>query len=239
LELVAIPGTAHSRRKKFERAATASTSTQHPPAYDGWEIEEQLRHAFRVLGSAGNAAKKRKAAMEEPKYRVDAGHDMPSPHAKRARRGSRRIDRVVAVEEPRRQSSFGDRLVAFVVWSSLSFGTMAVVCGLALLGWSAHTGQQELWKIGAPIILGAQVALVLGLVLQLDRIWRDSRRAAARLRTVDKQIHDLKTTTSMLGTTHAPSTAFYAHWAGGAGPDVLLSDLKSQLDLLAVKLAKK
>ncbi len=75
--------------------------------------------------------------------------------------------------------------------------------------------------------------------MQLDRIWRDSRRAAARLQTVDKQIHDLKTTTSLLGTTHAPSNAFYAHWAGGAGSDVLLSDLKSQLDLLAAKLAKE
>ena len=31
----------------------------------------------------------------------------------------------------------------------------------------------------------------------------------------------------------------YAHWAGGAGPDLLLGDLKSQLDLLAVKLSKQ
>ena len=172
-------------------------------------------------------------------FRLDAGHAVPGPHAKKPRRPTRRIDRAVAVEEPPRSSSLGDRVVAFVVWSALSFGTMAVVCGLALLGWSSHTGRQELWGIGAPIILGAQVALVLGLVLQLDRIWRDSRRAAARFQTVDKQIHDLKTTTSLLGTTHGPSTAFYAHWAGGAGPDILLSDLKSQLDLLAVKLAKE
>ena len=41
----------------------------------------------------------------------------------------------------------------------------------------------------------------------------------------------------MLGTTHGPSAAFYAHWAGGAAPQILLTDLKSQLDLLAVKLA--
>lgn len=116
---------------------------------------------------------------------------------------------------------------------------MAFGCGLALLGWSAYSGSRELWTFGAPIVLAGQIALVLGLVVQLDRIWRDSRRAAARLQTVDEQIHDLKTTTSLLGTTHGPSAAFYAHWAGGAGPDILLSDLKSQLDLLAVKLAKQ
>ena len=88
-------------------------------------------------------------------------------------------------------------------------------------------------------MLAGQVALVLGLALQLDRIWHDNRHAAARLQTVDEEIDELKTTTSLLGTTHGPSAAFYAHWAGGAGPDILLTDLKSQLDLLAVKLAKQ
>jgi hypothetical protein len=89
-----------------------------------------------------------------------------------------------------------------------------------------------------PVILAGQISLLLGLVLQLDRIWRDSRRAAAKMETVDEEIHDLKTAASLLGTTHGPSSAFYAHWAGGAGPEVLLSDLKSQLDLLAVKLSE-
>ncbi|HEV3138566.1 MAG TPA: hypothetical protein VGZ26_11695 [Pirellulales bacterium] len=239
LEAISAAGTPHSRRKKAERAGITGTAAHHRPDYDGWEMEEQLRHAFRVLGPARSARRNRTSPKGGTKFRVDAGQGVPGPHVKRARRATRRVDRAVAVEDSPRSTSLGDRLVGFVVWSSLSFGTMAVVCGLALLGWSAHTGQQELWAIGAPIILGAQVALVLGLVLQLDRIWRDSRRAAARLQTVDEQIHELKTTTSLLGTTHGPSTAFYAHWAGGAGPDVLLSDLKSQLDLLAVKLAKE
>ena len=107
------------------------------------------------------------------------------------------------------------------------------------MGWSMNTGRQDLWALGAPIILAGQIALVLGLVLQLDRIWRDSRWAAAKLETVDEQLHDLKTTTTLLVTTHGPSSEFYAHWAGGAGPEILLSDLKSQFDLLAVKLAKQ
>jgi hypothetical protein len=239
LDLISAIHTPHSRRKRSQLDGIASTVSKSPPSYDGWEIEEQLRHAFRVLGPARTAGKGRKAPVEGPSFRIDAGHGLRGPHTKRPRHQRRRIDRVVTAEESPRSVSFGDRLVGFITWSALSLGTMAVVCGLALIGWSAHTGRQELWAIGAPIILGAQVALVVGLVLQLDRIWRDSRRAAARLQTVDKQIHDLKTTTSLLGTTHAPSTAFYAHWAGGAGPDVLLSDLKSQLDLLAVKLAKE
>jgi hypothetical protein len=116
---------------------------------------------------------------------------------------------------------------------------MGFACGLSLIGWSMHTGRQELWSIGMPIILAGQIALVLGLVLQFDRIWRDSRRAADKMETVDEQLHDLKTATSLLGTTHGPSSAFYAHWASGAGAEILLSDLKSQLDLLAVKLSRE
>jgi hypothetical protein len=217
-----------------------ATATRRPPAYDGWEIEEQLRHAFRVLGTARTAKSKREVPADRPKFRVDAGHGLPVPHApKKARRSTRRIDRAAAAESPQPAASSGGGPLGFFVWTVLILGTAAFGGGLALLGWSAYTGRQDLWAIGAPVILAAQIAVVLGLVLQLDRIWRDNRRSAAKLQTVDRQIHDLKTTTSLLGTTHGPSAAFYAHWAGGAGPDILLSDLKSQLDLLAVKLAKE
>ena len=79
----------------------------------------------------------------------------------------------------------------------------------------------------------------MGLVLELDRIWRNSHWASDRLETVDEQLHDLKAATSLLGTSHGPSGPFYAHWAGGAGAEILLGDLKGQLDLLAEKLARQ
>jgi hypothetical protein len=222
----------------------AGANPLRPPSYDGWEIEEELRHVFRVLGPGRAAPAKqiraaRKAgAAKRKKIRLDAGHSVPSPHAGKTRRPIRRIDRGSVSQSPQPRLSIGDRLSALFVGTTLSLGTMAFGCGLALLGWSAYSGNRELWTYGAPIVLAGQIALVLGLVVQLDRIWRDSRRAAARLQTVDEEINDLKTTTSLLGTTHGPSAAFYAHWAGGAGPDLLLNDLKSQLDLLAAKLAK-
>jgi hypothetical protein len=218
-----------------ERKATSAV--RRAPGYDGWEIEEQLRHAFRVLRSTRTGTNQ-EAPADGPKFRVDAGHRVPAPHAKKARRASRRIDRPAAAKR-RQTPASGGGLLAALVWLALSLGTMAFGCGLALLGWSAYAHSQELWTIGAPIILGGQIALVLGLVLQLERIWRDSRRAAARLEVVDEQIDDLKTATSLLSTTHAPSNAFYSHWAGGAGSEMLLSDLKSQLDLLAVKLSQE
>jgi hypothetical protein len=122
----------------------------------------------------------------------------------------------------------------------LSLGTMGLVCGGILLGWSAVTGRGELWSIGLPVLFGGQIALVLGLLGQLERLWRDSRSAAAKLKDVDRRIHQLNSTTSAISAGgHSPGSAFYSHLAGGAGPDLLLSDLKGQLDLLAMKLSER
>lgn len=125
-----------------------------------------------------------------------------------------------------------------LTWGALSLGTMAFVCGGILLGWSLSSGRQELWTIGLPIALGGQIALLVGLVLQLDRLWHNSRHAAAKLQHVDEQLHDLKAATTLLGTNASPGGAFYVHLANGAGPELLLSDLKAQLDLLALKMSE-
>ncbi|MEI8373939.1 MAG: hypothetical protein WCJ35_14010 [Planctomycetota bacterium] len=218
-----------------ERAGTASTAAQQPPIYDGWKIDEQLRHFRRVLQPVPFPREKFDEPETQPKFRLDAGHGVLASHAKRARRSSKKTSRVAAAAK---KHAMYDRPMAALAWTTLSLGTAGFVCGLTLMGWSMNTGRQDLWAFGVPIILSGQIALVLGLVLQLDRIWHDSRRAAARMEIVDEQLHDLKTATSLLGTTHGPSSAFYAHWAGGAGPEILLGDLKSQLDLLAVKLSK-
>jgi len=114
---------------------------------------------------------------------------------------------------------------------------MSFVCGAILLGWSLGSGRQELWNLGLPISLGGQVALLAGLLLQLDRLWHHSRTACAKLDNVDERLHELKRTTALLGTTHtSAANAFYSHLAGGASPQLLLTDLKSQLDLLALRL---
>jgi hypothetical protein len=79
----------------------------------------------------------------------------------------------------------------------------------------------------------------MGLVLQIDRLWSDNRAAVDKLHDVDDQIGDLKMTTTLLGTSQGPTGGvFYSHFAGGASPQLLLADLKGQLDLLAVKLAQ-
>ncbi len=116
---------------------------------------------------------------------------------------------------------------------------MALVCGGVLAGWSILGGRADLWGLGVPIALGGQFVLLLGLVLQLDRLWLDSRKASAKLEQVDNKLRELKQTTTLLGTGHGTPGAFYAHFAEGASPSLLLTDLKSQLDLLALKLSNE
>ncbi|MGA2798227.1 MAG: hypothetical protein ABSE63_11650, partial [Thermoguttaceae bacterium] len=73
-----------------------------------------------------------------------------------------------------------------------------------------------------------------------DRFWHDNHRTVAKLDEVDGELHDLKTTADLLSTIHGPSSAqFYTHPAGEANPHVQLSDLKAQLDLLAMKIGDK
>ena len=197
---------------KADPAAAAGTAAQRPPLYDGWDIDEQLRHVRRVLSAAPLSKAKFGGPAEQPAFRLDAEHGVPSGHLKRARRPAKKTRRVAAAAK---QHAPGDRPLAILAWVTLLLGTAGFVAGLALMGWSMDSERQDLWAIGAPIILAGQIVLILGLVLQLDRIWRDSRWAAARLETVDEQLHELITTTTLLG------------------------DLKGQLDLLAVKLSRQ
>ncbi len=75
-------------------------------------------------------------------------------------------------------------------------------------------------------------------MLRLDLLGDANRRTIDQLETVDKELDDLKRTASVASATqNGPSQAFYAHMARGANPQLMLADLKGQIDLLAVQMA--
>jgi hypothetical protein len=194
-----------------------------PPAYDDWELDEQLQHIGRML-HAGKATKHEPARFDPPQAGPRAGHVHARHRAGKQRKTAR---------------ARGSASTVFT-WFVLTLGTTSFACGAILLGWSLATERQELWSVGVPVALAGQIALLIGLVLQIDRLWHDNRKAAAKIDNVDQQIHDLKTTTLLLSAGQGPASAtFYSHLAGGAGPQLLLTDLKSQLDLLALKIAQE
>jgi hypothetical protein len=117
---------------------------------------------------------------------------------------------------------------------------MGFACGGVLLAWSFVADRADLWSLGLPITLSGQCGLVIGLLLQLERVWKSSSDNYTKLDEVDGRLDDLKHLTTLLGTSQSGgSSAFYSHLSGGASPHLLLADLKSQLDLLAVHMARR
>ncbi len=199
---------------------------RHPPRlYDDWEVDDHLDHLGRVLH------REKPQPAKSVTRRVDAAHqNVPPPHPPRGRQPG-------VPQQPAAEDSLS--LMAFFTWTLLSLGLMTFVCGGVLLGWSIVSGREDLWTVGLPSALGGQVALLIGLILQLDRLWHDHRSTAVKLDRFDDDLHDLKATTTVLGDSPNPAgTDFYAHLAGGAGPHLLLTDLKGQLDLLAKRIGK-
>jgi len=90
-----------------------------------------------------------------------------------------------------------------------------------------------------PLALIGQAGLVLGLVLQLDGLWHSSRRTADVLSELDDELKDVRQATSLLSTSHSSGAqSFYFHLAEGASSQLLLADLKGQMDLLAQQMAR-
>jgi hypothetical protein len=204
-----------------------------PPTYDGWDLDQQFRHVERLLridranrSSTEDAPRKRRIRLHGAHDSPSGWHDADALKAKTARRRAAR--RAGAV------------WLAMLTWSVLALGLTASAFAGALLTWSALSGRQELWTLGMPVGLVGQIVLVIGLILQLDRLWHDNRDTAEKLDHVGARLHDLNESTTLLGTSYgAASSPFYSHMAGGASSQVLLADLKSQLDLLAVKLSRE
>jgi len=128
----------------------------------------------------------------------------------------------------------------FWSWTLITIGLMAFVCGGVLLAFSLLYERDHFWRIGLPLVLGGQAALILGLVLQMEGLWHSSQQTTHTLDQLDNRLDELQHATTTLSTTHTPPAAtFYAHYAQGASPHLLLADLKGQLDLLAMKMAEQ
>lgn len=197
-----------------------------------WVLEDQLRHVERLVTGclqdpdrkSGHHAQPPEAASRHPAAESLPAWSLPGVQLDAAPKS-----------KPKRS-----RFAAAVAWSSLSLGIMALACGAVLMGWSYWGGRPELWAIGVPFALGGQVGLLIGLVMQIERLWSDYRQNTEKLDQVDLRIVDLDHRARLLGTVNgSASQTFYAHLAEGASPKILLADLKGQLDLLAVRMSEQ
>jgi hypothetical protein len=206
----------------FEVDDQDATPLEPDGGLDDWALDVELQRLHRLVTAAMPPLTAQLPAMP-PAFSWQSTQSGANDSAQ----ATLAVSRVA----PRRRASI-------VVWSILGFGIMAFVCGAILLAWSLIADRSELWTLGMPACLAGQLALLLGLVFQLNRLWDDNRQTAKQLAAVDQRLDDLKQTATLLTTGHsAPAQSFYAHLAGGANPQLLLADLKSQLDLLAMQMA--
>jgi hypothetical protein len=225
---------------------TRGFGTPRPPFFDAWEVDEQLRHIermLRIVQSRCMSTESRPSAEINPREAIEQ-HDALRHDAFHA--GPPAWHQPLAEERRKAKSNASSKhnrrpiLSRLVTWSILLLGTGSFVCGGALLGWSTYSGRTELWNLGLPIAAVGQVALLVGLVLQIEALWHDNHKAVAKLNHVDEKLLALRNATTLLDASHGPvSSTFYSHLAGGANSQLLLSDLKSQIDLLAMKIAQE
>jgi hypothetical protein len=185
---------------------------------EDWKLEADIRSVHRLVDNLRG------------KRRIDPPSSLAEPHRERAP--------ILKAERTSEHAAVPKSNLA--AWAILSVGLATFACGAVLLGWAYAAGREDLWPIGMPLTLIGQAGLILGLVLQLDGLWQSSHQTQQTLVTLDDELTRVRQATTLLSTSHSgPAQSFYAHMAEGATPQLLLADLKGQLDLLAQQMDKK
>lgn len=194
-----------------------------------WKLEADLRGVRQLVTSL-----KTHSGLNEVEHRV------PSPHASSTlARGAWERSASEVQSPARSEATVQTPRGHFLGWTVLSLGLAVFSCGAVLLAWSLVAGRQDLWPLGMPLALIGQAGLIVGLVLQLEGLWNTSRKTAAVLSELDGELKNVRQATSLLSCSHATSAqSFYLHLAEGASPQLLLADLKGQMDLLAQQMAR-
>ena len=134
----------------------------------------------------------------------------------------------------RSRRSGGGQIVA---WLTVFAGVLILAGGIGLVGWSLSTTQMLYWNLAIGLTLGGQGLLIFGLVLAVSRLWRNSRYASGKLQDVHTRLGQLQNTADALAATRSGGApAFYADLVRGASPQVMLANLKGQIDQLTSRI---
>jgi hypothetical protein len=112
-------------------------------------------------------------------------------------------------------------------------GLTTLACGGALLCWSLIARRPDLWTIGAPTTLIGCVAILIGLILQIDTLGQENRDTAARIDHVNRRIAELKISG------RSSLDRLDGRMDDAAQTQQLLADLKRQLELLASRIEQQ
>jgi hypothetical protein len=117
-------------------------------------------------------------------------------------------------------------------------GLTTLACGGALLCWSLIARRPDLWTIGAPTTLIGCVAILIGLILQIDTLGQENRDTAARIDHVNRRIAELKNRSAGISG-RSSLDRLDGRMDDAAQTQQLLADLKRQLELLASRIEQQ
>lgn len=146
------------------------------------------------------------------------------------------IRRTTPLRQTTKRSRTG-RTGQTLAWCLAALGAATLGLGLGLLGWSLSGTRPELWNAGVAATLAGQGLLIVGLVQLVAVLWNAGRGAAGRLAQMHEELRALRRSHDTAAGRHAATaTQFYADLAQNAGPNVLLGNLRGQLDALSSRL---
>jgi hypothetical protein len=211
-----------------EPAAAAAAATL--PRVDDWSVRQLGRELRRsnAVAAVGPHFPQGPRRFDPPQNLfADVGHASTPPiqpiTAQTALRATTRPPRSAAGQ--------------IIAWLIVMAGSLVLSAGIGLVSWSLAANQMLYWNLALGLTLGGQGALIFGLVLVVSRLWRNSRHATNRLQDVHVRLGQLQHTADALTAMRSGSApAFYADLARGASPQVLLANLKGQLDQLATRI---
>jgi hypothetical protein len=219
----------------LDEPAASVAAAARPLQRDDWANRQRVRSLGRELRRPSFATANRSSRDDSPARRFDPPHNLfegieqvTSPIATPASSQS-------AAVHSRSHTSQGTQIFS---WLIVFAGALALISGIGLIAWSLTVEQMIYWDLALGLTLGGQGTLILGLVLVVSRLWRSSRHAVQKLQDVNARLGKLQHTADALAATRSGGApAFYADLVRGASPQVLLANLKGQLDQLATRLS--
>lgn len=207
-----------------------------PDHKDATRTATQALRAARATAAGGGAARTfrfdlAQTGLTEPAHsQQEAGRSTSNSPAAPRRSGFGRTLQGTSTRPPSR----GTQVIA---WTLCTIGTALLGMGIGLIAWSVLDGQYRLWVPGLATAIGGQGLVIVGLLQLLANLWAAGRVATQRLAQVHDELRALRRVTDeSAGRQHGSAAQFYSGLAQDATPEMLLGNLRGQIDALSSRL---
>jgi hypothetical protein len=221
----------------LDETAAAVAAAAPPFRGDDWSSRRRVRNIGRELRRPAFAATNKSTSLPDAGRRFDPPHNLFDQTEQFTAPSAARITpQSTTSGRPRSRRTESGQMIA---WLIVGAGTLGLAAGIGLIAGSLGTGQMIYWNLALGLALGGQGTLIFGLVLAVSRLWRSTRHAGQRLQEVQARLAQLQHSADALtGMRSGGAAAFYADLVRGASPQMLIANLKGQVDQLSVRLGR-